>query len=751
MYGRSRPADFFDMPGRKALEFYAHSSERRPPPQWRLLATHLQAVSKLAAQFSAAFDSADWGRLAGLWHDLGKYRAEFQRRLAGEPDRVDHAIVGALLAQAKDRHQAGLPLTFVIAGHHAGLANFRSSDVTPPTPLVERLQTEPNLLQSLVSIIPEMVAALPLPPLPARFTAHKVLSGRERDEQFRSLEFWIRFLLSSLVDADRLDAEAFDHPNLRATVTGGFASVAALRQRVDHHIDEKTRRAEPTAVNRMRADVLEYCRQAAELAPGVFSLTVPTGGGKTLSAMSFALRHAERHGLRRVIAVIPYTSIIEQNAVVYRDALGVDNIIEHHSNLDPEKESKRNQMASENWDAPIIVTTGVQFFESLFSNRPSACRKLHNIARSVILLDEAQTLPSRFLNPILEGLQELVVNYGCTVVLSTATQPALARRESLPDGLPNVREIVHDPAALGRSLRRVEISWPSLDEPPVAWLELAAELKNHPQVLAIVHRREDARELATLLPQEGLFHLSALMCPMHRSAVLAKVRLALKEGRTCRLVSTQLVEAGVDIDFPVVYRAWGGLDSIAQAAGRCNREGKLDKGRVIVFRAPTNPPRGTAAKGLQSAESMLRQQGGTLSLDDPSVFEEFFRILYFSENLDAEGIQAERGQFNFANVCWKFKLIEDGSHPIVVPYEGSDARVAAVCRDGPNRENLRALQPFLVNVYDNDFKKLEEHDAIETIAETVQVLAHPFKHLYSDMFGLLIVEPIQPDPKSLVQ
>jgi CRISPR-associated endonuclease/helicase Cas3 len=735
------------------MEYYARSSEGQPPPEWQPLLTHLQAVSKLAAQFSAAFDSADWGRVAGLWHDLGKYRAEFQRRLAGEPERVDHAIVGALLAHAKD-HQAGLPLTFVIAGHHAGLANFRSSDVTPPAPLVERLQAEPNLLQSLTSIIPETVEALPLPSLPARFTAHKVLSGRERDEQFRSLEFWIRFLLSSLVDADRLDAEAVDHPNLRATVTSGFSSVAALRERVDHHIDEMTQHAEPTAVNRMRADVLEDCRRAAELAPGVFSLTVPTGGGKTLSAMSFALRHAERHGLRRVIAVIPYTSIIEQNAAVYRKALGAVDVIEHHSNLDPEKETERNRMASENWDAPIIVTTGVQFFESLFSNRPTACRKLHNIAQSVILLDEAQTLPSRFLNPILEGLQELVANYGCTVVLSTATQPALKRRDSLPEGLPNVREIVHDPAALGRSLRRVEISWPALDEPPVAWPKLAAELAEHTQVLAVVHRREDARELAgllaSLLPQDDLFHLSALMCPMHRSAVLAKVKLALEDHRTCRLVSTQLVEAGVDIDFPVVYRALGGLDSIAQAAGRCNREGKLDKGHVIVFRAPTNPPRGTATKGLQSAESMLRQQGGTLNLDHPSVFEEYFRILYFSQYRDAAGIQVERGKLEFANVEHKFKLIEDGfSHPIVVPYEGSDARVAAVYRDGPSRENLRALQPFLINVYDADLERLFKAGAVDSVADVVNLLSPRFKkRLYSTQFGLVIQDPILPDAEA---
>jgi CRISPR-associated endonuclease/helicase Cas3 len=734
--------------------FYAHSLPNEPASEWQPLKEHLQAVSHLAQTFATAFDSADWGRLAGLWHDLGKYRPEFQSHISGDTTRVDHAIVGALLAMSKDP-QAGLPLALAIAGHHgAGLANPVSSEVTPPTPLKERLQANANLLGGILPSIPETIKNLVLPPMPARLMGGGNLAGRSRDEKLRHLEFWIRFLFSTLIDADRLDSEEFGTPGARKAAMAGFSAIAELRERLDRHIDEKTGTASPTPVNQVRREVLEHCRRAAELPLGLFSLTVPTGGGKTLSAMSFALRHAQRHGLRRVIVVIPYTSIIEQNAKVYRKVLGSADVIEHHSNLDPDKETDRNRLASENWDAPIIVTTNVQFLESLFSGHPSACRKLHNVARSVIVLDEVQNLPPQFLATILDGLQELVSHYGCTVVLSTATQPALTRRESLPEGLAGVREIIPEPLSLGLALQRTEVNWPDLAAPPVEWPALAEELAGHKQVLTVVHRREDARELARLLPEEGRFHLSALMCPRHRLLVLARVKRALKAGRPCRLVSTQLIEAGVDIDFPVVYRSLGGLDSVVQAAGRCNREGKLDKGRVVVFRAPTTPPRGTPAKGLESTESMLRHYGGTLALHDPCIFEEFFRSLYFRQNLDAKSIQPERAQLNFANVGRKFKLIEDGfSRPVVVPCKYAEKHLA-VLRGAvaggqkPGRKVLRTLQQFQVSVYDADFERLLRVGAIEGVGETVNVLTQPFSHLYSAEFGLVIREPLLPEPES---
>jgi len=732
-----------------AGRWYAHSVAGRPSAQWQPLEAHLRAVSGLAERFASAFGSGAWGRLAGLWHDLGKYQADFQRHLAGDSRKVDHAVVGALVAAAKDR-QGGLPLAFVIAGHHGGLANLRSVEATPPTPLQERLESGSAALSGVLPQVPDWVKGQGIPPLPEHLAAKGRPPADDKGLR-RSAEFWIRFLFSALVDADFLDTEEFFRPGLRKQALAGYEPVSVLRRRLDAYLDARFGQAEATPVNRVRAEVLRWCRAAAEQPPGLFSLTVPTGGGKTLSAMAFALRHAERHGLRRVIAVIPYTSIIEQNAAVYREALGAANVLEHHSNLDPEKETDTNRLASENWDAPVIVTTAVQFFESLFSNRPSACRRLHNIARSVVLLDEAQTLPSGFLLAVLEALRELVEHYGSTVALSTATQPALVRRESMSQGLDGVREIAADPAALARALRRVVIEWIGPDSPPVAWPDLAAQLAEQRQVLAVVHRREDARELARLLPDEGRFHLSALMCPKHRSDVLARVKAALKSGAVCRLVSTQLIEAGVDIDFPVVYRALGGLDAVVQAAGRCNREGKRDTGRVIVFRAPTAPP-GDTFKGLQTMEALLRQYGVALDATDPGLVEAYFRNLYFKQDLDAARVQPEREELNFANVAQRFRLIDDAfTYPVVVPYGDSSQRLDVVRRQGPTRENLRALQPFLVNVYERDFRRLQDVGAVELLGETVHALVPAFRHQYSGAYGLVLEGPLNPDPACLVE
>ena len=727
---------------------YAHSLEGRPVADWHPLAAHLERAAELAAEFAAAFDSSAWARLAGLWHDLGKYQPEFQEKLQGHTRHVDHAIVGALLARRKDIRQ-GLPLAFVIAGHHTGLANWLSSD-EPITPLKERLRDRKQLLPAVLPSIPHDIGELDLPPLPEHLAAEQNLPATDSRALRRRTEFWIRFLYSALVDADFLDTEDFYAPGLREGVTTGYDTTTVLRDRIDSHVDELSAGAEATTVNRARAEVLQACRMAAESPPGVFSLTVPTGGGKTLSAMAFALRHAALNDLQRVIAVIPYTSIIEQNAQVYRDALGAKNVIEHHSNIDPKEETERNRLASENWDAPVIVTTSVQLFESLFSNRPSRCRKLHNIARSVIVLDEVQTLPSGFLLPILEGLQELVAHYGTTVVLSTATQPALLKRESLPQGFTKVREIIPVPAVLTQRLHRVELKWPESERAAVEWPELAAELAGHEQVLAVVHRRRDARELAELLPEESCFHLSALMCPKHRSEVLGKVQQKLADGEPCRLVSTQLVEAGVDIDFPVVYRALGPLDSVAQAAGRCNREGLLEKGQVVVFRAPTSPPSGTPAKGLETTEAMLQEHRGVLDISDPAVFETYFRSLYFKLEKDSRNIQRERQSLNFATVAASFKLIEDGySDPVVVPYNGAAERIEA-CRAEVTRDSLRALQPFLVNVYHGDLQRLEKAGALELIAGAVRSLAPPFEHLYDRKYGLVVERLSYPDSDRLI-
>lgn len=767
----------------------------------QLLSDHLDAVAQIAANFCAPFDSAEWGRLAGLWHDLGKYQAAFQRRLEDHSVACEHSGAGAALAVSRNR-EFGVPLAFAIAGHHAGLANWVSSETGKTdsvTPLRERLAENRDILASIrASVPPEILGALlpdalPTflqPPREARSVSNEEQT-RLRACQDRSCEFWVRFLFSALVDADRLDSEAAGDPT-KAALRGNYASISELRARLDTAIDNKvaglTEKDLKRPVNQARAKVLQACRDAANEPTGLFSLTVPTGGGKTLSAMSFALRHAERHSLGRVIVVIPFTSIIEQNAGVYRETLGAENVVEHHSNLDHERQrnrlgenvATRQELAAENWDAPVIVTTTVQFFESLFTNHPGRARKIHNIAHSVVILDEVQTLPPELLLPILDALRELAAHYRATVVLSTATPPALGKRERLPQGLENIRPIIgpqlllgsidgcgDDAGGLARSLSRVRYEWPQVDEPPISW-EILAETLARPEntrSMAIVHRRADARELARLVrahAPEGdvLFHLSALMCPTHRNECLKQIAEALKGGGPCRLVSTQLIEAGVDLDFPVVWRALGGLDSMIQAAGRCNREGKLDgPGRVVIFRAPTAPPLGTPRRAMEAVQAMLNA-AGSLGEDDACVaghIEDYFKRLYVSGELDAKNIQRERAGFNFATVGREFRMIEDFTETVAIGWgEAGKAALARLQSEGPSREAFRAIQLFTVKIYRPVFEKWRAGGVIEEIVAPdgrvtgIYALTPPYAHLYDPIFGLIDGDEPVANPEALV-
>jgi len=761
--------------------FYAHSLQLpdgtpRAESEWEPLADHLRDVATLAKEFADRFGAGEWGYLAGLWHDIGKYQKAFQRRLRDRSIHAPHAGVGAALAFQQDR-QRGAPLAFAIAGHHTGLTNAvdRSCDREP-------LQA---VIKGFGAVLPEIQAAAdptilnpPLPEYPA--CLRSALSGRDRDGGMRLLAFYTRMLFSALVDADRLaTAEFYAKAEGRRAKHAAlqYDSIAQLRDRLDGYIDNKVAAAAQhaaTPINALRTEVLNACRQAAHRPPGIFSLTVPTGGGKTLAGMSFALRHAAEHGQDRVIVVIPYTSIITQNANRYKEALSADgihpdnrNVLEHHSGIDelklqkenPEQELRR-QTAAENWDAPVIVTTTVQFFETLFSDHPSRCRKLHRIARSVIILDEVQTLPPGYLLPILESLRELVERYGCTVVLSTATPPALRQRPSLPDGLKNVEPIIADERHLFRSpaARRVHVDWRV--ETPTLYEELAAELAREQQVLAIVHRRQDARDLAQLLPEDGRYHLSALMCPAHRMARIAQIERCLREGAVCRLVATQLIEAGVDVDFPVVYRALAGVDSLAQAAGRCDREGKRTlaagkpAGRFIVFLAPTSPPGETLRKALQTAQTLLKLQGADarlqegLDLLNPEHAELFFELFYASHQLDEKNILGALAQLNFATAARDFQLIDDGGmRTIVVPW-GEGRQRAERHRTTPSRETRRALQPFLVQVNQRYFDHLARRGLVEVVDEVLGLPTDLFTgDWYSEEFGLQTdpEAPIDPD------
>lgn len=714
----------------------AHAAQN-PNGSWRNphdLDDHLTSVAALAAEFAHAF-GPEWSQLAGRWHDLGKYRQRFQNyiRLAsgfeadahirGEAGKAPHSTAGAILAC--DRFgAAGRVLAYLIAGHHAGLADWFGG-------LEVRLATIDSRAE-----LDEALAENPPPHIldhgDFKPNLRAIPGGRD------GFALWVRMLFSALVDADFLDTERYMDAEKFAQ-RNQWPTLDQLAPRFDAHMAKFAAKADPTPVNTLRADILRQCREKAALEPGLFSLTVPTGGGKTLSGMAFALEHARTHSKRRVIHVIPYTSIIEQTADIFRSIFG-EAVIEHHSNAEsePGQENTASRIACENWDAPIVVTTNVQFFESLFAARTSRCRKLHNLVDSVVILDEAQLLPPEFLQPILDVLNLLTRHYGVSVVLSTATQPALSTREYFDPsqnlrGLDNVREIIDDPDALYQALERVNVRLPADWQQPSEWPQVADELARHDSVLAIVNTRKDARALWELLP-EGTLHLSALLCGAHRSQRIAEIKARLKSGVPTRVVSTQLVEAGVDVDFPVVYRALAGLDSIAQAAGRCNREGGLaEKGEVVVFVPPKPAPRGLLRKGENACKSVL--YGVTESPLSRTRFEQYFRQLFAACTLDEHGICGDLFMsnnkldglelaVNFRTAADNFKLIRDeDSAPIIVLYRGTDGQddsidkwLATLRLEGPQRWLMRKLQRYTASIHRREAQALlQQGDIVELI------------------------------------
>jgi CRISPR-associated endonuclease/helicase Cas3 len=742
---------------------YAHTVPGKPETEWETLDDHAADVEALAGGWADAFGGGEWGQLAGRWHDLGKRQPAFQRYLRGLSPSTPHAWVGAYFAAVqKAEGTSPWPLVGAIASHHGALANVQAdaaNGIPPGATLSDAFKEWQRNAAPIKSLLPP---AQPLPPLPA----HLLRPGHSASR----IELYTRFLFSALIDADRTATARFYARHEPALTAGDlqYDDIPTLAVRLDAAIDALPAKGSPAVID-LRRRVLAACRESPARPPGPFSLTVPTGGGKTLSAMSFALRHAQHNGLRRVIVVIPYTSIIEQSARVYGDVLnapGRQNVLEHHSNIDEqsrlesdEHAEKLRKLAAENWDAPVIVTTTVQFFESLLAAHGSRCRKVHNIAKSVILLDEVQTLPPQFLETIVDVLSELTASYGCSVVLSTATPPALKHRDGVKrPGLKNVHEIMPDPQALANAARRVEIAW-RIDR-PTPYADLAAELRRERQVLAIVHRRDDAAALAEALSDDTL-HLSAAMCPAHRLSVLAEIRRRLSTNKPCRLVSTQLIEAGVDVDFPVVYRALAGLDSIAQSAGRCDREGKLTDaagkpaGRMVVFLAETDPPPGVPRKAMQSTQVLAAL--GALDPFDPGHSVRFFDELYGKTDLDARGIQTLRQKLAFAEVADRFKLIDNQTHAVVVPYvnaaAGIDgrARLAAFIK-APSRETARALQPVIVQIPKYRLDQLRAAGTIEPVDDFGRFdrLNEGHEAAYHKVYGLTAnADPLLPAEASV--
>lgn len=722
------------------IEVYAHSANKEN--KWQLLDEHSKNVALKASDFAKIFSAEIWAYNIGLLHDLGKASKAFQNYLQSTSNedsdedgiyiqKTNHSGAGAILAvnEYKEINNIGKILAYCIAGHHAGLADYNNSGDKSSLSFricnnggYDKKYIDENV-KEFAKAIRSQLKELPLKPL---------------FKKTEELHLWIRMLYSCLVDADFLDTET--HINCMEKDRGQFATIEELSEKFFNYY--MTRFPNPkNNLNKLRKEIFEKCRQAGKTKEGFFELTVPTGGGKTLSSMAFAFSQALQFKKSRIIYVIPYTSIIEQTSKTLKDILGEENVIEHHSNIDIEKETEKSRLACENWDAPIIITTNVQFFESLYSNRSSRCRKLHNIANSVIILDEAQMLSPEFLYPIEDIMCQLADNYKCSFLFSTATQPYF-------ENIKNIEKIIPDSMDLYKTLKRVKYHFPDKQE---TWDELAKKISCHNQVLCVVNTRKDCYDLYQSIKsekQKDLMHLSALMCAEHRSKKIVEIKEKLKNRNDIRLISTQLIEAGVDIDFPVAYRAFAGLSSIIQTAGRCNREGNLEKGDVFVFKPPTQIPPGIMLKAANAFKSIISLDDfNENSMHSSEISKRFFKNFIASVNSTGKeqwhnylvkDAYNQVCQFNlqFKTYAQKFKLIDDWSKAIIVRYGNNEELIEKLRFSGISRDLMRKLQRYIVNVSPKVFEELISKGLIEEIHKDIYV--QDKNDLYDEEVGLNI-------------
>ncbi|MCD8382678.1 MAG: CRISPR-associated helicase Cas3' [Clostridiales bacterium] len=701
----------------KTDEYIAHRAE---DGRTQSVKAHLEGTAALAEKFATPFGAAALGRWVGLVHDIGKYSVPFQRRIS-DPDhapRTDHSTAGA--QEAWQRRLA--PAAFAIAGHHTGLPDggTRLDTADDPTMIGRSRKQVPDYSAWRRDVTLPQVSLLPY-------------LGRDGFTD----SFFTRMLYSCLVDADFLDTETFmQGPQPR----GDYASLPVLLDRLSAKTDRWLNGAPGNALNRCRNDILRACMEhGAQWPRGLYTLTVPTGGGKTTASLAFALRHAVAHEMKRIIYVIPYTSIIDQTVDVFRDILGEENVLAHYGEAafrqkapeDLTPEEYRQLLASENWDAPLVVTTAVQFFESLYANRSSRCRKLHNLADSVIIFDEAQTLPLPYLRPCCAAIAQLVEHYGATAVLCTATQPALGPLfEQLAPNL-QLREICPGGTALYQTLRRCHLE----DLGSLSLEGLASRLRTHQQVLCVVNRRKTAQQLYAALPKDGgSFCLTTLLCAADRRAKLAEIRRRLREGLPCRVVSTSLIEAGVDVDFPVAYREEAGLDSLLQTAGRCNREGReANPARcpVYLFKLEDSPAPKMLELQITALRAAQREQG---ELDLPEAIAYYFKTLYGvkgQEALDQKQVMDAflkgRGdvQCPFATVAKEFALIENPTKTIYLPIDKGEELCQLLQAGQTNRALYRKLGPYSVEVYQEQYQALYQAGALDPVDERSAVLTSP--------------------------
>lgn len=724
------------------MTYYARSKENEPEANWQLLVNHCKNTATLAKNFADKFNGGEFAYILGLMHDIGKFSDEFQQKLRGKNLRVDHSTAGAKEVYNIYGNAFGKLLAYCIAGHHAGLPDYGNG--------VKERFLYARLSNKKINDYSAYKTEITLPPMPSKPSLE--LTESKSNPGF-TIAFFIRMLYSCLTDADFLDTENFltDLTDKR----GQYPTIHKLDNLLDQFLSTFGKNKK-TRINQKRSEIQKRCLDFSSCKPGMFTLTVPTGGGKTYSSLAFAMKHAKIHHLDRIIYVIPYTSIIEQNAGKFKDVLGEDIVLEHHSNIqifhstDDNKEEVsgrvlKKRLAIENWDIPLIVTTNVQFYESLFSNRSSRCRKLHNIVKSVIILDEAQMLPVEYLKPCLYALSELVINYGSTVVLCTATQPAL--KDYLPDKV-ETQEIMDDPEELYHFFRRVKIK----KRVNMSDECLVEELRNLKQALCIVNTKKHAAKLYERLNKEsGVFHLSTFMCPAHRKERLDIIKSLLEKQQRCLVISTQLIEAGVDIDFPIVYRSMAGIDSIIQAAGRCNREGNLEYGVVHVFKSEEDygQARGWLQRTAEVGEMIFRKYDDVTEL---AAVKEYFELIYDLEgekrldklNIMARLMDKDRPlEFDFADIANKFKLINKNNHTVIIPYNDEANKLIKQAIFSPYpKKILRALQLYTVSLYEYQYQLLLKEGVLDVINDMILVL-NDIK-FYSENTGLIIKEDVKP-------
>lgn len=700
---------------------------------------HQKGVAEFAAAFAGQFGLSTWGYTLGLLHDKGKERKAFQqyiREANGLPvadrkcyENHSHAFVGGLLTNKLMGKAVLNLLSNQIISHHTGLHDFMDVEKVLQNDLPEEVEISKTKIDcsSLVKELRE----------------HPFSRSSTDIKHFHHLS---RMLFSCLIDADRLDTERF-MDNDSWSKRGCHGKIADLLPKLESYMNQLQINAADTDVNRIRQTVQEQCRKSSSGEKGFYSLTVPTGGGKTLSSLLWAMRHAVTHRMNRIIIAIPYTSIIVQTASILKEIFGEENVLEHHSNFNPDDIKNEDiresvKLATENWDYPIVVTTNVQLFESIFSNKPSVCRKLHNIVNSVLILDEVQTLPTDFLQPIIDAMKAYQELFGISILLTTASQPVLSGRieGSNPrvkiDGIKHITEIIPKELALHDKLRRVELE---IDNTGKTYDEIAAKLLEYDKVLCIVNTRKDAKELYDRLPDEGIkLHLSRMMCPAHISDTIARIKALLNDGSqtTVRVVSTQLVEAGVDMDFPVVFRQEAGLDSILQAAGRCNREGKKSMGHTYVFSlgADGRIPFGSLATANHARQNLPADSDWFA----PSVMENYFKQLYCRINtFDIKDIKHYLYDCNgicFEQASASFRLIDDDSTNVIVNFGDSMELVEQLKKFGCTYPLMKRLSKFTVGLHYSDFSQLVKYGVVEEVLEGIYVL--PDKAQYSNATGL---------------